>query len=58
MNLQHRLAGSLTAEQAARYDAEGYLVRSRQHPERIATLEDWLAKRPEHAAANSVAAIV
>jgi len=26
----------------------GFLARSRQHPERVATLEDWLAKRPEH----------
>ena len=27
----------------------GFLARSRQHPERVATLQDWLAKRPEHA---------
>jgi len=26
----------------------GFLARSRQHPERVATLEDWLALRPEH----------
>jgi ectoine hydroxylase-related dioxygenase (phytanoyl-CoA dioxygenase family) len=26
----------------------GFLARSRTHPERVATLEDWLAKRPEH----------
>jgi ectoine hydroxylase-related dioxygenase (phytanoyl-CoA dioxygenase family) len=26
----------------------GFLARSRQHPERVATLEDWLAGRPEH----------
>jgi ectoine hydroxylase-related dioxygenase (phytanoyl-CoA dioxygenase family) len=26
----------------------GFLARSYQHPERVATLEDWLAKRPEH----------
>ncbi len=26
----------------------GFLVRSRLHPERVATLEDWLAERPEH----------
>ena len=26
----------------------GFLARSRQHPERVATLEDWLANRPEH----------
>jgi phytanoyl-CoA hydroxylase len=29
----------------------GFLVRSRKHPERVATLEDWLAERPEHALA-------
>jgi ectoine hydroxylase-related dioxygenase (phytanoyl-CoA dioxygenase family) len=28
----------------------GFLVRSRAHPERVATLEDWMAERPEHAA--------
>jgi len=27
----------------------GFLVRSRAHPERVATLEDWMAERPEHA---------
>lgn len=26
----------------------GFLARSRLHPERVATLEDWLAERPEH----------
>lgn len=26
----------------------GFLARSRKHPERVATLEDWLAQRPEH----------
>jgi ectoine hydroxylase-related dioxygenase (phytanoyl-CoA dioxygenase family) len=26
----------------------GFLARSRQHPERVATLADWLAQRPEH----------
>ncbi|MEO1235433.1 MAG: phytanoyl-CoA dioxygenase family protein [Planctomycetota bacterium] len=26
----------------------GFLARSRQHPERVATLEDWLAEKPEH----------
>ena len=26
----------------------GFLVRSRKQPERVATLEDWLANRPEH----------
>ncbi|MEO6908329.1 MAG: phytanoyl-CoA dioxygenase family protein, partial [Abditibacteriaceae bacterium] len=26
----------------------GFLARSRQHPERVATLRDWLAERPEH----------
>jgi len=26
----------------------GFLARSRHHPERVAKLEDWLAKRPEH----------
>jgi phytanoyl-CoA hydroxylase len=28
----------------------GFLARSRQHPERVATLDDWLAQRPEHLA--------
>lgn len=32
----------------------GFLARSRKHPERVATLEDWLARRPEHT--SSVAA--
>jgi phytanoyl-CoA hydroxylase len=27
----------------------GFLARSAAHPERVATLEDWLADRPEHA---------
>jgi phytanoyl-CoA hydroxylase len=34
----------------------GFLARSRLHPQRVASLEDWLANRPEHAeapAANS-----
>ena len=26
----------------------GFLARSRRHPNRVATLEDWLAERPEH----------
>jgi phytanoyl-CoA hydroxylase len=26
----------------------GFLARSQNHPERVATLEDWLAERPEH----------
>jgi phytanoyl-CoA hydroxylase len=26
----------------------GFLARSRKFPERVATLEDWLARRPEH----------
>jgi len=26
----------------------GFLARSRQDPERVATLDDWLANRPEH----------
>jgi phytanoyl-CoA hydroxylase len=26
----------------------GFLARSRLHPERVATLDDWLAERPEH----------
>ena len=26
----------------------GFLARRRRHPERVATLEDWLAERPEH----------
>jgi len=28
----------------------GFLVRSLEHPERVATLDDWLAERPEHEA--------
>ena len=28
----------------------GFLARSYEHPERVATLEDWLAGRPEHEA--------
>lgn len=28
----------------------GFLVRSREHPERVATLQDWLEMRPEHKA--------
>jgi ectoine hydroxylase-related dioxygenase (phytanoyl-CoA dioxygenase family) len=27
----------------------GFLARSHKHPERVATLEDWLASRPERA---------
>ena len=27
----------------------GFLARSERNPERVATLEDWLAGRPEHA---------
>jgi len=27
----------------------GFLARSRKHPERVATLDDWLAERTEHA---------
>jgi ectoine hydroxylase-related dioxygenase (phytanoyl-CoA dioxygenase family) len=27
----------------------GFLARSQAHPERVATLADWLAERPEHA---------
>lgn len=26
----------------------GFLAHSRRHPERVATVEDWLAERPEH----------
>ena len=26
----------------------GFLARSSKYPERVATLEDWLANRPEH----------
>jgi hypothetical protein len=26
----------------------GFLARSRKHPDRVATLEDWLARRSEH----------
>jgi len=29
----------------------GFLARSYQHPDRVATLEDWLAERPEHGSA-------
>jgi phytanoyl-CoA hydroxylase len=29
----------------------GFLVRSRLHPERVAQLEDWLERKPEHTAA-------
>jgi hypothetical protein len=28
----------------------GFLARSYNHPERVATLEDWLAERPEREA--------
>jgi phytanoyl-CoA hydroxylase len=28
----------------------GFLARSYKHPEKAATLEDWLNKRPEHQA--------
>jgi ectoine hydroxylase-related dioxygenase (phytanoyl-CoA dioxygenase family) len=28
----------------------GFLARSRLYPERVATLEDWVAERPEHQA--------
>jgi len=28
----------------------GFLARSRTNPSRVATLEDWLAERPEHQA--------
>jgi ectoine hydroxylase-related dioxygenase (phytanoyl-CoA dioxygenase family) len=28
----------------------GFLARSREHPERVATLDDWLTNRPEHLA--------
>jgi phytanoyl-CoA hydroxylase len=31
----------------------GFLARSRKHPERAATLEDWLASRPEHVPVES-----
>ncbi|WP_168207297.1 phytanoyl-CoA dioxygenase family protein [Microlunatus elymi] len=27
----------------------GFLARSRSHPQRVATLDDWMAERPEHA---------
>ena len=30
----------------------GFLARSHAHPERVATLDDWLADRPEHTAAG------
>ena len=30
----------------------GFLARSQEHPERVATLEDWLALRPEHPASD------
>jgi phytanoyl-CoA hydroxylase len=31
----------------------GFLARSRKHPERVATLDDWLHKRAEHTAFSS-----
>lgn len=31
----------------------GFLARSRQHPDRVATLDDWLRERPEHEPAAS-----
>jgi phytanoyl-CoA hydroxylase len=33
----------------------GFLARSHRHPERVATLEDWLADRPEHEATADIA---
>ncbi|HSI85143.1 MAG: phytanoyl-CoA dioxygenase family protein [Candidatus Methylacidiphilales bacterium] len=32
----------------------GFLVRSRRYPERVADLNDWLARRPEHQASEKV----
>lgn len=32
----------------------GFLARSHKHPERVATLQDWLGDRPEHGAAPEV----
>ncbi len=37
-----------TDQDPMRGHGAGFLARSRQHPERVATLEDWLAERPEH----------
>ena len=35
----------------------GFLARSRLHPERVATLEDWLAERPEHTESSQESAM-
>ncbi|WP_152395585.1 phytanoyl-CoA dioxygenase family protein [Paenibacillus guangzhouensis] len=32
----------------------GFLVRSREFPDRVATLEDWMASKPEHGSTASV----
>ena len=37
-----------TDQDPMRGHGAGFLARSRQHPERVATLDDWLAERPEH----------
>jgi ectoine hydroxylase-related dioxygenase (phytanoyl-CoA dioxygenase family) len=39
-----------TDQDPMRNHGVGFLARSRKHPERVATLEDWLARRMEHAA--------
>jgi len=36
-----------TDQDPMRQHGVGFLARSRKHPERVATLEDWLARRPE-----------
>ena len=37
-----------TDQDPMRGHGAGFLARSWQHPERVATLDDWLAERPEH----------
>jgi phytanoyl-CoA hydroxylase len=39
-----------TDQDPMRQHGNGFLVRSRRHPEKVATLEDWLAGRLEHQA--------
>lgn len=37
-----------TDQDPMRQHGAGFLARSRRYPDRVATLEDWLAERPEH----------
>ncbi len=37
-----------TDQDPMRRHGAGFLARSREHPERVATLQDWLAERLEH----------